>query len=325
MKRSLSERLFSISRSPYRTVVRFLFLKFTFKDRELDPERLQRTSELEYPRLLKKWYGRMTGEVLDLEHPRTFNQKMQWIKLYWNRELMTRLADKIAVRDYVSEKIGERYLVPLVGVYKNASEIDWDGLPSRFVLKPNHGSHWLEIVEDRNLVERTLVSKRADSWLEKDYSFSHGFEMQYHGIKPRLMIERHLGEWTHNLTDYKVWCFGGEPHYVQLVLDRFEDTGSKTAYYSADWIKQPFWKQHAHYEGEIPRPEVLDELLACSRKLAEGIPFVRVDFYLMDDGSLRFGEMTFTPSSGCSLWQGDPTADVVLGDLVKLPCDAMRQ
>ncbi len=201
-------------------VVRFLFLKFTFKDRELDPKRLRKTPESEYPRLLGKWYGRMTGEVLDLDHPKTFNQKLQWIKLHVNRDLMTRLADKIAVRDYVSEKIGERYLVPIVGIYAHASEINWDDLPPRFVLKPNHGSHWLEIIEDKCSVDRKTVLHSADSWLTKDYTFSHGFELHYAGIRPRLMIERHLGDYTNDLRDYKVWCFHGVPRFIQVSEDR---------------------------------------------------------------------------------------------------------
>lgn len=323
MKRTLREKLFSISKSPYRTVVRFLFLKFTFKDRELDPKRLCRTPECEYPRLLKKWYGKMMDETLDLDRPRTFNHKLQWIKLYGDRELMTRLADKLAVRDYVAERIGERFLTPLVGAYADASEIDWNALPSRFVLKPNHGSHWLEIIEDKTTVDRAALFRRANSWLSRDYSFDHGFELHYGKIKPRLMIERHLGDYTDDLRDYKVWCFHGVPRFIQVSEDRFSQKGFQTAFYSPEWKKQIFWKGQLA-DDVVPRPAALADMLACASKLSADIPFVRVDFYCMDDGSLKFGEMTFTPCSGMSRWRGSPTIDRELGDLIHLPCDERK-
>ena len=308
-----------ITRNPRKTVVRFGFLKFFWRNKKFLPERLRLVPESEYPALLEEWYQLSTGEKLDLRAPKTFRQKIQWLKLYGDRKTMTRLADKVAVRDFIAEKIGSRYLIDMLGVYEHAADIDWDALPARFVLKPNHGSHWVKIVEDKSSLDVSAVCRDADGWLKEDYTFDSGFEMQYRDIPPRLMIERHLGELTHDLNDYKVWCFDGKPLYVQVMADRQADGRCTTCFYSTDWTKQKFHYNRPLFSGDIPKPTRLDEMLSAAATLSSGMPFVRVDFYVLDDGALKFGEMTFTPTSGEGAWYGEDGIDERLGALIALP------
>ena len=308
-----------ITRTPRKTVVRLGPLKIFWRNRKFLPERLRQIPESEYPALLEEWYYLSTGEKLDLRAPRTFRQKIQWLKLYGDRKLMTRLADKVAVRDFVAEKIGARYLIDLLGVYERAADIDWSVLPDRFVLKPNHGSRWVKVVEDKSSLDVPAVCREADGWLGTDFSLCDGFEMQYRDIPPRLMIERHLGELTHDLSDYKVWCFGGKPLYVQIVAGRQDGGGCTTAFYSTSWEKQSFWRGYPQSAEAAPKPARLDEMLSAAATLSAGMPFVRVDFYVLDDGSLKFGEMTFTPASGEGEWHGEDGIDERLGALIELP------
>ena len=312
-------KLFSIRRTTRKTVVKIGFLKFSMRNRKFSPERLRATPESEYPALLEEWYRLSTGERLDLRAPRTFRQKIQWLKLYGDMETMRRLADKVRVRDYVAAKIGERRLIDVLGVYKKAEEIDWAALPRRFVLKPNHASGWVKVVEDKTALDIPAVCREADGWLAEDYSVVDGFQMQYRGIPPRLVVERHLGELTRDLRDYKVWCFGGKPLYVQVVAGRRDAGGCTTAFYSADWKRQPFWRGYPPCSEEVPKPACIEEMLSAAAALSEGMPFVRADFYVLDDGSFKFGELTFTPGSGEGEWHGEDGVDGRLGALVALP------
>ena len=308
-----------ITRNPRKTVVRLGPLKVFWRNREFLAENLRNRPESDYPALLEKWYFLATGEKLDLRAPTTFRQKIQWLKLYGDRKMMTKLADKVAVRDFVAEKVGPQYLIDLLGVYERAADIDWDALPTRFVLKPNHGSHWVKVVEDKSALDIPAVCREADGWLKEDFSLCGGFEMQYRDILPRLMIERHLGELTHDLNDYKVWCFGGKPLYIQIMAGRQGDGGCTTAFYSTGWEKQSFWRGYPLCEDDTPRPARLDEMLSAAATLSAGLPFVRVDFYVLDDESLKFGEMTFTPASGEGAWYGEDGIDERLGALIALP------
>ncbi len=322
---TLKEKLFSVKVTPGRIVTRFLFMKFTRRNPKFSPKRLKKLHESKYPELLKEWFSmRMNGAVLDLDNPKTINEKIQWLKLYGNRKRMTELADKIAVRDFVAQTIGEKYLIPLVGVYNRAEDINWEELPSKFVLKPNHGSHWLSIIEDKSKIDIRKLYKTANKWLKENYAFYHGFEMQYAKIPPKLMIERHLGEITSNLNDYKVWCFNGVPKYIQVHVNRQGAGETTTCIYSIpEWKKQNFFMVHSTtntcYQGEVPRPDCLDEMLDAAAKLSKEFPFVRVDFYCIDDGSIRFGEMTFTPASGSCPWAGEEDISLKLGAMIELP------
>jgi len=272
----------------------------------------------EYPQALVDWYRLRTGETLDIEHPRTFNEKMQWLKLHDSTPLKTRLADKYRVREYVRKKVGEDHLIPLLGVWNRFDDIDFDALPQRFCLKANHGSGWNVIVRDKKMLDRAAVKRKFDEWLGMSYAFCKGLELYYKAIPPKIVAEAYIENASGQLYDYKVWCFGGKPEYITFLADR--RTKLKMVFHDLAWVPQPFVYNYPRYEEPVPRPSNLDELLSLAQKLAGGFPFVRVDLYRLDDGSLKFGEMTFTPHSGICKWT-PPQWNRKLGEMIPVPLE----
>ncbi|MBR2802273.1 MAG: hypothetical protein IKE21_06745 [Erysipelotrichaceae bacterium] len=270
-----------------------------------------------YAHALKQWYQDRTGKILDLEDPRSFNEKIQWLKIYDRDPLKTLLADKYRVRDWVREKIGEQYLIPLLGVYDKAEDIDFDVLPDAFVLKANHGSGMNLLIRDKNKEDLAQIRKKANNWLRQNFTFRNGYELHYNDIPRKLIIEQYIGDPEKSLTDYKLWCFQGKTAFIAVHEGRFDDP--HMALYDRDWKRLPFSTgAMAPLEEDFPKPSVLTEMIAVAEKLSAGFPFVRVDLYLPEEGDIRFGEMTFTPSSGTCHWD-PPEADLQVGELLKLP------
>lgn len=150
------------------------------------------TDPQDYERILSQWYFQKTGKVLNLKNPGTFNEKIQWLKLYDNSELKTRLSDKYEVRDWVKEKIGEEYLIPLLGVWNHTEDIEWQKLPEKFVLKATHGSGWNILVNKKSQMDRTAVDQKLNDWLNMNWAFLAGLELQYKNIVPRIIAEEYL-------------------------------------------------------------------------------------------------------------------------------------
>lgn len=276
----------------------------------LDPSR--------YADALTEWYYHKTGQTLDLEHPRTYNEKIQWLKLYDSTPRKGELSDKYLVRDYVRKKIGEQYLIPLLGVWDRADDIPFDELPERFALKTTHGSKWNIIVQDKRQLDVKNTRKKLNKWLKTDFAFYDGLELHYHYIKPRVIAEEYIENAGGEINDYKVFCFDGKARYILFLTGR--QTCLKKAVYDTSWNLMPFLDGGTRLEQEVPKPANLIELISLAEKLAEGFTHVRVDFYCLNNGAIKFGEMTFTPTSGQSLW--DPEEyNLILGNLIHLPCD----
>lgn len=265
---------------------------------------------------LCEWYERIMGEKLNLKSPQTYNEKIQWLKLYDSTPLKTQLADKYLVRDYVKEKIGEEYLIPLLGVYDSFDEIDFDALPNSFVLKANHGCGWNIIVKDKNSFDKVDAKQKFDAWMNTNFAFSNGFELHYYNIKPKIIAEEYLENGNDDLYDYKVFCFDGKAESVMFLSER--KIGLKMAFYDKEWHKLPFVYSYPRNEDEICRPNNLEHILGLAEKLSHGFAHVRVDFYVLNDGRIKFGEMTFTSASGISKWN-PPEQDRIYGELIKLP------
>lgn len=269
-----------------------------------------------YASELQEWFWDVMGKKLDLDNPRTYNEKIQWLKLYDSTPLKTRLADKYLVRDWVKEKIGEEYLVPLLGVWDSFDEIDFDALPQSFVLKANHGCGWNLIVKDKRLLDREDARRKFQTWMKLNFAYRNGLELHYMNIRPRIIAEAYLENDHDDLNDYKVFCFGGKAQHIMYLTDR--KTGMKMAFYDLEWNKQNFVYNYPINDQEIPRPQRLEELIAVSEKLAEGFAHARVDFYILNDGTLKFGEITFTSASGVCKWN-PPEQDRIYGDMIVLP------
>ena len=257
----------------------------------------------EYREILENYYFYCTGEKLNLDHPRTFSDKIQWLKLYDTTPEKTRLADKYLVRDWVKERIGEEYLIPLLGVWDRFSDIDFDTLPDKFVLKCNHGCKWNLVVKDKSTFDAAAAKKKFDQWMEINYAFRHGFELQYDKIPRKIIAEQYIEQLDHDLEDYKFHSFDGEPKLIQVIGNRnMDERTAKECFLSTDWKLQDIqFHTYSQFDTVPPKPVNYEKMLEIARELAQGFAYVRVDLYDLD-GEIKFGEMTFTPGSGIRKW-----------------------
>lgn len=275
---------------------------------------------------LKDWYFESTGEILNLENPQTYNEKMQWMKLYDSKPVKSRLADKYAVREWVKEKIGEEYLVPLHGVWDKFDDIDFDKLPDKFVLKCNHGSGYVVIVSDKSQLDRSSMRKKINAWMNEDFSFTNGFELHYSAIPRKIIAEQFLTNNDNDLTTYEFWCFDGKVRFIEFltaqkvsnqaaVHDKPEEF--TMAIYDTNWRKQDFVYSYPASSETAPKPDNLDLMIKLAESLAENFSHVRVDLYDVN-GKIYFSEMTFTTCSGVCYWN-PKEADLKVGRMLRLP------
>lgn len=266
-------------------------------------------TEAEIKEEVAKWYRATTGDVMDFENPKTFTQKIQWSKVYDRDSQRTTLSDKYLVREWIKEKIGEKYLIPMLGVWNSFDEIDFSSLPEQFVLKCTHGTQCNVIVDDKKKLDKSEAKKNIEKWMKLNYAYI-SFELQYKDIVPRIMAEQFIQNSGSDLYDYKIYCYGGKPKYIQFLSDR--KYGLRMAYFDTNWTKMDFVHDHPRIEEDIKKPDNLDEMLHIAEILSEGFPYVRVDLYRLDNGELKFGEMTFTPAGGGQNFI-PPEADGLLG------------
>lgn len=269
-----------------------------------------------YANDLLKWYKSRNNKLFNLNRPRTFNEKIQYLKLYDSTPIKTRLADKLLVRDWVSQKIGDKYLIPLLGVYDQFDDIDFSKLPKQFVIKCNHGSGWNMVVRDKSKLNIAEVKETFDKWMHDNFAFKVGCELHYRDIPPKIIIEKFVTNNNKALYDYKFWCFNGKVKYMQFRDDFSSDL--KMVFYDLKWRKQPFYYDHPMYENDLDRPNNFDEMVDIAKILCQGFAFVCVDLYRLNDGTIKFGEMTFTRSSGSGKWN-KKKYDLKMGKLIKLP------
>ncbi|MDD3415218.1 MAG: ATP-grasp fold amidoligase family protein [Lachnospiraceae bacterium] len=267
----------------------------------------------QYPAELKNWYKYKTGKELNLLKPTTYNEKIQWIKLYGVTSLMTDLSDKWAVRRWIKEMIGEEYLVPVIGVWSQFDDINFSELPDKFVLKCTHGSGWNMVVSNKDYFDKNDAKKHFDMWMGMNFAYVDGLELQYKDIPPQIMAEEYLENQNGDLYDYKFWCFNGTVEFIMFLSEREEDL--KMNNYDRDWNLLPFTYGHENSTRKIEKPKQLDKMIKIAEKLAQGFPHVRVDLYLLNDGSIKFGEMTFTSCSGICPWN-EETINYKLGELI---------
>ncbi len=250
-----------------------------------------------YKQELQSWYRRISkNKSFDIDHPQTFNEKIQWLKLYDSTPIKTRLADKYMVREWVKEKIGGEYLIPLLGVYDRFEEIDFNRLPDQFVIKCNHGCGYNIIVKDKSQLDLVAAKLKVDKWMCENFAFKWGFELHYRDINPKILVEQYMDDNTGDLRDYKYTCFDGIPEFIWVDSDRH--TEHRRNLYDLSWTQLPY-KVNTKYDTfpSPPKPDCLEEMTKLARILSSGFPYVRVDFYVIN-GRIYFGEMTFTSSSG---------------------------
>ncbi|RZV01781.1 UNVERIFIED_ORG: teichuronopeptide biosynthesis TupA-like protein [Serratia quinivorans] len=266
-------------------------------------------------------YKKAFGKSLNLNHPATWNEKINYLKLndYSNNALITQCADKYAVREYIKEKGCEEILNELYFACDSVHEIPWDSLPEKFVIKGNHGSGYNLICQDKRSLDIVQASKAIENWMESDYWKVYA-ELNYKNINKKIIGEKFIASSSgHGPDDYKIYCFHGVPYCTLLCVGR--DTGMPKYYFFDKDFKFLCYSQDclALSQEEIDafvKPDGYDELFEYARKLSEPFEFVRVDFYI-SNGKAIFGELTFTPSAGIDTDMLEST-DVLLGKMLNL-------
>jgi len=238
------------------------------------------------------------GRKLNLSNPKSFSEKIHWLKLNYRKPEYSTYVDKFSVRPYISETIGEKYLIPLIGVYGSVDEIDWGKLPDKFVLKCTHGSGCNIICSDKNNFNVEEATRKLKIWLGRNW-YWYGREWPYKNVVPKIICEEYMvdNNGDKGLTDYKFYCFNGNPTYCQVIRGRNSD--ETIDFYDNQWNQMEFTglKKSARTSSGISKPENYEEMLDLSRRLSQGLPFVRVDLYYIKD-KIYFGELTFYPLSG---------------------------
>lgn len=254
---------------------------------------------------------------LKLNPPVTFNEKLQWLKLYDRNPLYTKLSDKFEVRKYISETIGDNYLIPLLGVWDNFDEINFETLPNQFVLKCTHDSGSIVICKDKKRFDYEKAKKKINKSLKRNYYYI-GREWPYKNIKPRIICEEYMvDESGVELKDYKFFCFNGEPEAMFVATDRGIDT--RFDFYDMQFNHIPFMQHYKNATKEINKPAGFDEMVKLSKVLSKEIPHVRVDFYDIY-GKIYFGELTFFHFSGFQRFEPE-RYDEIFGSWIRLPID----
>lgn len=268
---------------------------------------------------LKKLYMANFGKELDLENPKTFNEKLQWLKLYDRKPEYTMMVDKYKVREYIAEKLGEEYLIPLLGVWDDPEEIDFDKLPDQFVLKCNHNSGLgMCICKDKSKLDIKKVKSELRKGLKQDY-YLHGREWPYKDVPRKIICEKYMTDSskTDDFTDYKFFCFNGKVDSVMLCLER--QTGNpKFYFFDKEWKLCRYNKLGKAMPAQfsVPKPDNVIKMFEIASELSKKLPFVRIDLYNAG-GHIYFGEITFFPDSGFD-YNLLPETDKYFGSLINL-------
>lgn len=264
---------------------------------------------------LKIVYRIKIGRKLNLKNPTTFNAKLQWLKIHDRNPNYTDLVDKVKVRYYIKQVIGEEYLIPLLGVYDRFDDIDFETLPNQFVIKCNHDSGGVAICKDKATFDYEKARNKINRSLNNNYFYT-GREYPYKNIQPKVIVEQYMEDTKEKeLIDYKIMCFDGVPKMSFTCSERYKD-GLKVTFFDIDWNKLPFERHYPASSADIKCPKNYQKMLELSTKLSQGIPFVRVDWYEIN-GKLYFGELTFYPGSGMEEFNPEQW-DEEIGKLIDL-------
>jgi len=274
---------------------------------------------------LKKAFYYEMGKTLNLNNPKTFNEKLQWLKVYDHNPQYTVMVDKYKAKKYVADIIGEQYIIPTIAVWDKVEDIDWDSLPRQFVLKVTHDSGGLVICKDKSKLDIKSAQKKLRKSLKHDYYLEHR-EWPYKNVPRKIIAEKYMSNQTvigmdnevGELTDYKLMCFGGEVKCTFTVSDRFSGAGMKVTVFDLNWNELPFGRRHCP-KSQVPikKPSNYEKMIELAEKLSEGLPFLRVDFYEVNS-QIYFGELTFFPASGFEEFTPEEW-DFTLGNWLELP------
>jgi len=292
----------------------------TLPDEVRDNEYFKALKRDEYTHALKQWFKNTCNQKLNLENPTTFNEKIQWIKLYGNHREMAYLADKYTVRQYVEKKIGNKYLIELFGVWDRFDDIEFSKLPNQFVLKCNHGCGYNIVVKDKSKFSIKKAKEKIEKWMNEDYGI-YGFELHYSQIPHKIIAEEYIEQVDGGLFDYKIHCFKGIPKFVEVIGERDIDHHiAQECVFDLEWNCQNWTSGvYPRFIEKPKKPRKLDEMIQIAKQLSYGINYARIDLYIIGD-NIKFGEITLTPGAGAYLygngWNRD--IDLKLGSLIMI-------
>lgn len=267
---------------------------------------------------LKLKFRLIMGENLDLSNPKTFNQKLQWLKLYNRKPVYTTMVDKYAVKEFVANIIGEEHIIPTLGVWESVDEIDWEALPNQFVLKTTHGGGGCDVIicKDKTNFDRVAAKEKLNISLKSDIYYNFR-EWPYKNVPKRIIAEKFMTNNGRDLEDYKIHCFNEEPKFILVCSNRYDKDAMIDDFYSPNWelmdVRRP---GHPKSEQASKKPELLQQMLELSKKLSKDVPFLRTDFYIINN-QIYFGELTFFPASGMSKFEPQEW-DYIFGNYLKL-------
>jgi len=307
--------MFKIGKENYHIVINFLGIKLKFKNTKKIFKDFQKTQlllkRMQIPTIYlanlstkqKIWYlsdkfYREVGYFPDFKNPKTFNEKINWMKFNYYNPQEEKIIDKYEFKNYIKNKLKKDYTVPLIDVYEDVNEINFDKLPQKFVIKStiSGGSSGVEIIKDKNKTDINKLKYKFNNLLQEWHSiYYYSFCRGYKNIKPRIIIEEYIEQNNHQLYDYKFFCFNGEIKIIEFISNR-KNGNFCASFYDENWKKLNLYSSN-HKTGKSAKPKNFEKMKEIAKILSNDFPFVRVDMYNIN-GKIYIGEMTFTPLSG---------------------------
>lgn len=265
---------------------------------------------------LKIQYKNRFLKKLDLKDPKTFNQKLQWLKLYNRDPQHTKMVDKYEAKKIAARMMGEDHIIPSYGVWNSFDEIDFDALPNQFVLKCTHGSGDVVIVKDKSKMDMESAREKITRSLRKNY-YKIAREWPYKNVPPRVLAEAFMEDESGGLKDYKTYCFNGTAKIMMIASDRFSEKQTRFDYFDRDynWLDLTWGSMYS--ETKPSKPELFDQIMELASSMSTGIPHVRIDYYVIN-GKIYFGEFTFFDGAGFEAISPEEW-DEKMGSWIKLP------
>ena len=267
---------------------------------------------------LKMIFHSRVGYYPNLNNPRTYNEKLQWLKLNYKRDDYAMMVDKVTAKEYVASIIGEKYIIKTLGVWDSVNDIDWDSLPNQFVIKVTSDSGGIVVCKEKTAFDIDLaITKLQKGWGKNYYLYNK--EYPYRDLRPRIIAEEYIeDESGFELKDYKFFCFDGIPKYLFVASDRQKSNEeTKFDFFDLEWNHLPVINGHPNSSVELKKPVNFDEMIQVATRLSQGMPHVRVDLY-NNNGNIYFGELTFFHWSGMIAYQPEEW-DYKFGEYINLP------
>lgn len=257
-------------------------------------------SDEKFKKGVMKCFKNHMGYSFDLDNPKTFNEKLQWYKVYYMRDDFGRITDKYLFKSYVAERIGEGYTIPYYNVWTNIDDLlkDWSTLPEEFVLKSNlqaNGNH-IKFIHKKSSININKLKRELKSWLNPANTLLNSWDWHFYNSEPKILAEAFMSNFKDQLFDYKFFCFNGEPFCVYVAQEHFGEHGSLISFYDMQWNKLDV-RYGTHIVGDAQKPKHFDKMVQLAKELSSGFPFVRVDFFDTEE-QLYVAELTFTPGGG---------------------------